>query len=56
MKIDSKDFRVPPGKKVELSEWPTVVKPFCKSKEQYQELLETGISFFSSDSPIGYHW
>ena len=38
MKIDSKDFRVT-GKKVKLNEWPTIVKPFCKSKEEYQELL-----------------
>ena len=40
MKINSKDFRVPSGKKVNLSEWPTLVKPFFKSKEEYQELLE----------------
>jgi hypothetical protein len=33
-----KGFRVT-GKKVKLSEWPTIVKPVCKSKEQYQELL-----------------
>ena len=40
MKINSKDFRVRPGEKVKLSEWPTIVKPFCKSKKEYQELLE----------------
>jgi len=39
MKIDSKDFRVQSGKKVKLSEWPTVVKPFYKSKDHYKELL-----------------
>ena len=39
MKINSKDFRVPPGEKVNLRDWPTIVKPFRKSKEQYQELL-----------------
>ena len=39
MKIDSKDFRVRPEKKVKLKEWPTIVKPFCKSKKRYQELL-----------------
>ncbi len=38
MKINSKDFRVI-GKKVKLSKWPTIVKPFCKSKEEYQEVL-----------------
>lgn len=34
MKIDSKDFRVRPREKVKLSEWPTIVKPFCKSKKR----------------------
>jgi PPK2 family polyphosphate:nucleotide phosphotransferase len=40
MKINSKDFRVPHGNKIKLSKWPTIVKPFCKSKEQYQKCLE----------------
>jgi PPK2 family polyphosphate:nucleotide phosphotransferase len=39
MKINSKDFRVRPGEKVKLREWPTVVKPFCESKKEYRELL-----------------
>jgi PPK2 family polyphosphate:nucleotide phosphotransferase len=39
VKIDSKDFRVRPEKKVKLKEWPTIVKPFCKSKKRYQKLL-----------------
>jgi PPK2 family polyphosphate:nucleotide phosphotransferase len=39
MKINSKDFRVQPGEKVKLREWPTMVKPFCKSKKRYQKLL-----------------
>ena len=54
MKINSKDFRVPPGKKVELSEWPTIVKPFCKSKEQYQELLEKHVEELSSLQQLHY--
>ena len=33
MKINSKDFRVRPGEKVKLKEWPTIVKPFYKSKK-----------------------
>ena len=40
MKIESKEFRVPPGKNVDLDKWPTIVEPFCKSKKQYQRLLE----------------
>jgi PPK2 family polyphosphate:nucleotide phosphotransferase len=39
MKIHSKDFRVDPGDKIELRNWPTIVKPFCKSKKRYQKLL-----------------
>jgi hypothetical protein len=54
MKINSKDFRVPPGKRVELSEWPTVVKPICKSKEQYQELLEKHVEELSSLQQLHY--
>jgi PPK2 family polyphosphate:nucleotide phosphotransferase len=39
VKIDSKDFRVDPGEQVKLREWPTIVKPYCKSKKRYQKLL-----------------
>jgi polyphosphate kinase 2 (PPK2 family) len=39
MKIKSKDFRVEPGNAIELRKWPTIVKPFCKSKKKYQKLL-----------------
>jgi PPK2 family polyphosphate:nucleotide phosphotransferase len=40
MKINSKDFRVRPGEKVKLREWPTVVQHFCKSQKAYRKLLE----------------
>jgi PPK2 family polyphosphate:nucleotide phosphotransferase len=39
MKIDSKDFRVREGDKVDLKKWPTIVGPVYKSKEQYQKFL-----------------
>ena len=39
MKINSKDFRVRPGDKVKLGEWPTTVKPICRTKKRYQKLL-----------------
>jgi hypothetical protein len=39
MKISSKDFRVREGDDVDLKKWPTMVDPFYKSKDQYQELL-----------------
>src|ERR1039458_5962509 len=48
MKINSKDFRVRPGKRVQLSEWPTIVKPFCKSKKEYQEVLGEHVEELSS--------
>jgi PPK2 family polyphosphate:nucleotide phosphotransferase len=40
MKIKTKDFCVREGEKVRLKKWPTKVKPFYKSKEHYQKLLE----------------
>ena len=54
MKINSKDFRVRPGKKIALKEWPTMVKPFCKSKNQYKTLLEEHIEELSSLQSLHY--
>jgi PPK2 family polyphosphate:nucleotide phosphotransferase len=54
MKINSKNFRVRPGAKVQLKEWPTIVKPFCKSKEEYQELLEEHVAKLSSLQHLHY--
>jgi len=48
MKINSKDFRVRPGEKVKLSEWPTIVKPIYKSKKRYHKLLEEHVEKLSS--------
>ena len=38
-KIHADEFRVRPGKKVDLSRWPTKVKPNYASKEEYKALL-----------------
>ena len=54
MKINSKDFRVRPGEKVKLKEWPTMVKPFFKSKKQYQELLEEHVEELSALQQLHY--
>jgi PPK2 family polyphosphate:nucleotide phosphotransferase len=54
MTIDSKDYRVPPGKKVDLGDWPTIVDPYFKSKKQYQELLEKHIEKLSSLQQLFY--
>jgi PPK2 family polyphosphate:nucleotide phosphotransferase len=39
MKIQTKQFRVQPGAKVKLKHWPTLVKPFYKSKAHYHQIL-----------------
>jgi polyphosphate kinase 2 (PPK2 family) len=53
-KIDSKDFRVRPGEKVQLNECPTIVKPYCKTKKQYQKLLEEHIGALSDLQRLHY--
>jgi len=45
---------VPPGAKVKLREWPTTVKPFCKSTKQYQKLLEEHVEDLSSLQRLHY--
>ena len=54
MKIKSKDFRVRPGARVKLKEWPTRVKPVCKSKKRYQKLLEAHVAELSSLQQLHY--
>jgi PPK2 family polyphosphate:nucleotide phosphotransferase len=48
MKIDYKNFLVKSGKKVRLKEWPTRVKSFYKSKEQYHRILSEHIGVMKS--------
>jgi PPK2 family polyphosphate:nucleotide phosphotransferase len=54
MKIKSKDFRVRPGAKIKLKEWPTRVKPVCKSKKRYKKLLEEHVEQLSSLQQLHY--
>jgi PPK2 family polyphosphate:nucleotide phosphotransferase len=54
VKINSHDFRVVPGKKVKLADWPTVVKPFFKSKDEYKELLDKHVTELSSLQNLHY--
>jgi PPK2 family polyphosphate:nucleotide phosphotransferase len=54
MTIDSKDFRVREGEKVNLKKWPTIVKPVYKSKEQYKKLLEEHVVQLSSQQQLLY--
>ncbi len=54
MKIKSKDFRVPSGENVKLDNWPTNVKPICKSKKHYKKLLEEHVDSLSSLQRLHY--
>jgi PPK2 family polyphosphate:nucleotide phosphotransferase len=48
VKIDSNEFRVGPGKKFKIREWPTSVEPFYDSKKEYKELLEGHVDELSA--------
>ena len=54
MKINPKNFRVRSGQKVRLVEWPTLVKPFFESKDEYQELLKKHVEELSSVQQLHY--
>jgi PPK2 family polyphosphate:nucleotide phosphotransferase len=47
MPIHSSDFRVAPGKAVNLKKWPTVVRPFFDSDGQYRDLLNADVETLS---------
>ena len=48
MTIESKDYRAAPGKKVDLSKWPTIVDPYYDSPKQYKEFLHKHMEKLSS--------
>jgi len=54
MNINSKDFRVRADEKVKLKKWPTLVEPYFKSKEQYQEMLGEHIRKLSAQQSLLY--
>jgi PPK2 family polyphosphate:nucleotide phosphotransferase len=54
MRIDSKDFRIPSGKEVDLGKWPTIVNPFYKSTKHYKELLLEHMEKLSSLQQLHY--
>jgi PPK2 family polyphosphate:nucleotide phosphotransferase len=54
MKIDAKDFLVRPGKKVNLKQWPTNVKPYFDSKEEYKEALAKQVKELSDIQELLY--
>ena len=52
--IQAREFRVRPGKRVKLREWPTAVKPFFTSKERYRELIGEHVEELSSLQRLHY--
>jgi PPK2 family polyphosphate:nucleotide phosphotransferase len=47
MKIDSEEFRVREGKKIDLKKWPTKVAPYYNSKKEFRTLLRDRIEEMS---------
>jgi len=54
MTIDSKAYRVPPGKELSLSDWPTAGPSLSKSKRHYQKLLEEHVKDLSALQQLHY--
>jgi PPK2 family polyphosphate:nucleotide phosphotransferase len=54
MKINPNDFRVRPGRRVKLKDWPTLVKPVCKTKQRYKEVLEEHVEQLSALQRLHY--
>jgi PPK2 family polyphosphate:nucleotide phosphotransferase len=53
-KINPGDFRVRPGKNVDLDKWPTKGKPVYGSKEEYERLLNEHIEKLSEQQNLLY--
>jgi PPK2 family polyphosphate:nucleotide phosphotransferase len=54
MMIDSKSYHVPPGKNLDLSEWPTAGPALTKSKRDYEQLLEQHVKDLSTLQQLHY--
>ena len=54
MKINSADFRVREGDKVDLRKWPTTVKPVYTSKDDYRQLQADHVSQLSAQQQLLY--
>jgi PPK2 family polyphosphate:nucleotide phosphotransferase len=53
-KIDPDDFRVRPGKKLDLDKWPTKAKPVYHSREEYRALLAEHVHKLSAQQTLLY--
>jgi len=47
MKIETKAFHVRAGVKIKLKRWPTLIKPFYKSKAHYHQILAANVEEMS---------
>jgi PPK2 family polyphosphate:nucleotide phosphotransferase len=54
MKIDIDDFRVREDSKVKLDKWPTQVRPYYRSKAQYEQLLAAHVDELRKLQPVLY--
>jgi PPK2 family polyphosphate:nucleotide phosphotransferase len=54
MKIASSDFKVAPGKTVDLKKWPTAARPLYRSNGQYRDLLKTDVEALSEQQEMLY--
>lgn len=54
MQIDTRKFRVSAGERVRLKDWSTQVKPFYKSKHNYEKLLAEHIGKMSARQNLLY--
>jgi len=52
--INSKDFYVKEGEKVDLKQWPTLIDPFYKSDQDFKEIIEGHVRQLSSLQDIFY--
>ena len=54
MDINSEKFRVKPGEKIKIEQWPTIVKPYYKSKKKYQKIISEHIKEMSKMQNLHY--
>jgi len=54
VKLQSSNFRVPPGRALRLSKWPSTIKPLYKSKAHYRKLLARQIEELTEQQSLLY--
>jgi PPK2 family polyphosphate:nucleotide phosphotransferase len=54
LKIITSDFRIPSNKPLKIKNWPNEVKPFYKSKSDYEKLLKKNVNKLSDQQQLLY--